>query len=348
MVRLIVFLAVALVSGAAQANCLWFEQPTADRVLSILRDTPSVIFGDRIEPRPVPAWGLMDAPEFESWTGGPRQGLVGDDGLAVDIEHVYFQSADGAFLNLGHHVGCPYVFAAPSLPSLPTVEEADRTGALVPAIPDRRFVGLVDLPSLSWYLAESDRKSVTLYSAPSNSAPAHATIRGWTELPTAEMGYEETAALVLERRDGWYRIGIMPGRLPPDVQDERHALSWYDFSSAGTEAWLAPEDAGQFKSYEDLVAENLSYLGDRWDGLLSVEPDTAAGVRRLAPQWRSGNEVDAGVRETRWVGDRLWLRVAVGWPGACEGAATMTIAEGWVPAHTAAGQPVVRYYSRGC
>ncbi|NNG05428.1 MAG: hypothetical protein HKM95_15200 [Inquilinus sp.] len=348
-----IILAAVLLSGAAQADCRWVDRPTADRALSILRDAPSVVLGDRIEPEPVPRIGLVAAPAYtESWSGAPFYGLVAHGGREINVEQIYVQSADGGFVGFSSQVGCDGSSMPERLPDMPPVRRADRSGAPVPAVSVREFVGLVDLHSL--YSEPEDTRAavpphpVTLYSAPDVSAPVHATIPDWDALPSDEMGYEFPAAVVLERDRGWYRIGIVDGQTPPD---RRWALDWYQFTS-GASAWIAPEDAGEFRSYEDLVTDNLAYLGDRWDGLLSAEPDPEAGVWSLSPEWRRGfyapDRIDVAVRETRRVGDRLWVRVMVLWPGECEGGMPLPMAEGWVPAHTGAGAPIVRYFSRGC
>lgn len=352
MFRVSAFLAAILVSGAAQANCQWVDRPTADRAMSILGEAPSVILGDRIEPEAAPRIGIVAAPSYtEAWTGAPFFGLVADGGHEIDIELVYIRSASGAYVNLGRQVGCAGDSAPVRLPSLPPVVDADRAGMALPEISGDRIIGLVDLPGLSWHISAADRRPVALYTAPSLSAPVRATIREWLDLPHDEMGYEEAAALVLERKDGWYRIGVIAGPLPTGHGDGHWALGWYE-TTPGATAWVAPADAGEFRPYEDLIEDALTYLGDRWDGLLAADPDPAAGVKRIAPQWYREffrpEEIVVVVRETRWVADRLWARVAVQWPGECEGFRPLPIAEGWVPAYTAAGQPVVRYYSRGC
>lgn len=109
------------------------------------------------------------------------------------------------------------------------------------------FLGVVEVPAMS-QTSESDPmaapRTVALRSRPAPEAPI---VRvAVTDLERAEHRYEESAALVYERRvdvvtfeNGWYRVGYVQA-------NERRS------------AWLAPEDAGQFRSLDDLLLDRLN------------------------------------------------------------------------------------------
>jgi len=140
-----------------------------------------------------------------------------------------------------------------------------------------------------------------------------------TEFPTKESGYEEPAAIVLQRRDGWFRVRL----------------------SEGT-AWLQASPRDEYFPLEQLLTDRLTYLTDAWDGHLSESPGGAAAEPTV-----SGRDVRLG--QFRRVGDRLWVHVEVLSHSICESTEEPTVAaRGWMPAHAVSGEPAIWFFSRGC
>ena len=141
------------------------------------------------------------------------------------------------------------------------------------------------------------------------------------ELPTREYGYEEPGAIVVDAREGWFKLRLGT------------AFGWVQ--AAGTE----------FYSLERLYGEKEAYLTDQWDGRIASAP---AATRRAAPA-SSAREPSVRVRRVSRVNGMLW--VLVDWLDAsfCEaGREPKVVASGWVPAHGATGEPTVWFASRGC
>lgn len=142
------------------------------------------------------------------------------------------------------------------------------------------------------------------------------------ELPTLEYSYEAPGAVVLQRNGAWYRI-----RLGEDA------------------AWMHATEQNRFYPLEELLAESLTYV---------AKPDgaglaTAPGMDRSAAADLLTAKRPVNVLETQRVGDQLWLRVAIQSHSVCEGDGDpRTVAEGWLPAHSGNGEPIVWFYSRGC
>ena len=142
------------------------------------------------------------------------------------------------------------------------------------------------------------------------------------ELPTLEYSYETPAAVVLQRKGPWFKIRL-----------------------AEQSGWIRATAQNQFFSLEELLAENLTYVANADGGGLAAAP----GTERSAATNLLSAERHVKVLENRAVGEQLWLRVAVQSHSVCEGVEEpTTLAEGWVPAHSATGEPTVWFYSRGC
>ena len=148
------------------------------------------------------------------------------------------------------------------------------------------------------------------------------------ELPTREYDYEAPAAIVVEQRGLWFRI-----RLAGDAS-----------------AWVEVPLAERFLSLESLYEEfvGVTFIADGAGGQLSTAPVGTVGGR-------SGARVTAGqpvrVLETRRLAERTWLHVEVMNHSPCDAAASgppEVVAEGWLPAHLASGEPAVWFASRGC
>ena len=142
------------------------------------------------------------------------------------------------------------------------------------------------------------------------------------ELPTLEYSYEAPAAVVLQRKGPWFKMRL-----------------------AEQSGWIRATEQNQFFPLETLLAENLTYVANANGGGLAAAP----GTERSAATNLLSAERHVKVLESRAVGEQLWLRVAVQSHSVCEGLEEpTTLAEGWVPAHSASGEPTVWFYSRGC
>ena len=141
------------------------------------------------------------------------------------------------------------------------------------------------------------------------------------ELPTREYGYEEPGAVVVDTRDGWFKVRLGTGS-----------------------GWVQATGA-EFYSLERLYEGREAHLTEQWDQRLAGTP---AGAARVAPA--SGDrEPPVHVRRTSRVNGALWLLVDVLNESFCiEGREPKVVASGWVPAHGASGEPTVWFASRGC
>jgi hypothetical protein len=142
------------------------------------------------------------------------------------------------------------------------------------------------------------------------------------ELPTKEYEYEAPAAIVLQQRGRWFKVRLSDGA-----------------------AWLHASDRNEYFPLERLLTKGLTYLTDASDGQLR----SSAGAVRDA----DGKRIAAGgpvrVRQFRRVGEDLWVNVQVLSHSLCESRQEPVItAEGWLPAHSASGEPTIWFYSRGC
>ena len=144
-----------------------------------------------------------------------------------------------------------------------------------------------------------------------------------TELPTEEYDYEAPAAIVLQRRDRWYKVRLSDGT-----------------------AWLRASDRDQFFPLERLLTESLTYLADDSNARLRSAPGVAAPNADGGP-FAAGMPVQ--VREFRRVASDLWVNVQVLSHSICESSREPTVtAEGWLPAHVPSGAPTIWFSSRGC
>lgn len=149
-------------------------------------------------------------------------------------------------------------------------------------VPGGRLIGLLALRQLEGVPCEQPpRAEIALYASPESAAPI-----GWIqadrhstsdddcyrvvlnvhprlddrvrELPTEE--YEEerpTAAIVVERRDRWFKVRLAEGA-----------------------AWLHASDRDEYFSLQELLVRRPAYLTEAWDGTLAQSPD---GPRRRLP-----------------------------------------------------------------
>ena len=214
-----------------------------------------------------------------------------------------------------------------------------------------RVIGLLRLPDVygNAPCAPFDPRVVTLHAEPGGPQVASIHVdRNWSfaphggceglqvsvhrgdaraELPTREYDYEAPAAIVLEQRGLWFRIRL-----------------------AAASAWVEAPHADRFMSLADLFEEfvGVTFIAEGGGGELSASPVGTVGGR-------AGARVTAGqpvrVIESRQLAERMWLRVEVLSHSVCNAAAAgppEVVAEGWLPAHLASGEPSVWFASRGC
>ncbi len=233
----------------------------------------------------------------------------------------------------------------------PVVAASLLLAACAPEAPAQdRVLGLLTLPQVfgQWACDVYSPTPITLHSRPDGSDVAGTIFveRPWTHhaaggcegldvrvrwtgaedtagLPTWEHGYEEPAAIVVERRDGWFRIRLEDGS-----------------------AWIQATEANDFLPFESLLDGALTYIADAGGAGLADAPGsrTRDAARDLLEEGRT-----VRLLEWRWVGADLWLRIVVLSHSLCDSLEEpVEVAEGWLPAHTAAGEPAVWFHSRGC
>jgi hypothetical protein len=125
----------------------------------------------------------------------------------------------------------------------------------------RAFVGLVDVPKLFGIQAEIlgaqetgqpvKHSTVTLRLEPRRNSAVAAVVAEADDLDTSEVNHPFIAANVYQRSGGWYLLRL----------------------HKGTFGWLAPEDAGGFDAYEDLLRHvpDWSIMAE-WDRTLAARP----------------------------------------------------------------------------
>jgi len=140
-------------------------------------------------------------------------------------------------------------------------------------------------------------------------------------LPTNEYGYEEPGAIVLARQGGWFLIRLATGS-----------------------AWVRSSPRDTFHPLEQLLLDGLTYLTESWDGRLA--PSAGAQGRQARREARSSQPSVRVIRSQQLRGE-LWFDLEV-ITSPCEDPDVKTLDRGWVPAHTASGEPVMWFYARGC
>ena len=210
-----------------------------------------------------------------------------------------------------------------------------------------RVLGLLTLPGV---YGESPCQRITpgevaLYAAPQASARIGRieVLQGWTmqseggcsgrrvavrfdsqpdavlDLPSRELDYEKPAALVLEAHAPWFRLQMPNGS-----------------------AWVLAGPQDRYQSLADLLRDGLSYVAVP-DAIGWDQPQG----RVLDRRWARGTPVT--LRETRFVGEQLWLHVDLLSHSVCESPEPAhVLVSVWMPAHTESGEPVIWFHSRGC
>lgn len=142
------------------------------------------------------------------------------------------------------------------------------------------------------------------------------------ELPTREYDYEMPGAIVVEHRDGWFKVKL-------------HERS----------AWLKASPVDRFMPIADLYEEfvGVTAINPSFIGRLSSTPSATTGpiMPRVVPA--------QPVRVLEIRGE--WVRVEVLSNSACTAAndgPPEVVATGWLPLHNRDGDPTVWFSSRGC
>ena len=203
-----------------------------------------------------------------------------------------------------------------------------------PGHPNAELIGLIELPTVL-NLDEPGASSppprlphpgIELKATPEAKAAAVASIRNSLDVVTREYGYEQKAAVVLERRSDWYRIALPEGR----------------------SGWLQARFAGAFHPVAELIVGRRSYLTGHWDGW--VWPEPGAGHPANAGVKRSGGrqEYPADVIATQDLAGTLWLRIEILSSDPCNDGTPKVLNAGWIPAYSPEGKLTAWFYSRGC
>jgi hypothetical protein len=142
-------------------------------------------------------------------------------------------------------------------------------------------------------------------------------------LPTMEYAYEEPGAIVLERRENWYRVRLSKGS-----------------------AWVETSAAEGFYDLERLFNDALTYLTPGWDGTVAASPAVPARASRV-PEARADQGVPVRVRRVSRDGAGLWFLVDI-MSGECDVVEPTVLDQGWVPAYGRSNATTIWFHSRGC
>lgn len=192
-------------------------------------------------------------------------------------------------------------------------------------------LGIVEIPEIFFIDPEkgdyAPRRLLTVYSRPGSHTKVVAEIVSPRAIDEAEYAYEEAGALVYGQSQGYFLIRTSRGV-----------------------GWISPDDAGAFHSLETLIASELAYLTDAWDGFISPSPGSARRTRVVIPPRPDGYTTkNVRVRTRRSVSGKLWLEIDVISHNICASdTPPKVISHGWIKAHNATGAPTVWFPSRGC
>ena len=202
------------------------------------------------------------------------------------------------------------------------------------------LIGLVLLPGIfgpperGGVLPAANPVAVPIYDAPEGGARKLAELEEIDDFEYREYTYEGGAAVVYERRPGWYRIGVRAA-----METDR------------TSAWLSAKSAGALLDLSDLLVGSQAYLNEHWDGYVWTAPEGGmrGGLSKLKrnrdPNARE--EYAARVVDVREIGDGVWLQIEM-LSGSCSGGAPSVVDSGWVPAYAESGDLVAWLNARGC
>ena len=215
------------------------------------------------------------------------------------------------------------------------------------ALAQERVLGLLSLPEvfgprvcapfepapIALHAAPNDRSAIAFIRVDKNwSFAPHGGCEGLEvsvhqgsqhhDLPTREYDYEMPGAIVLEHRDGWFKVKL-------------HERS----------AWLKASLVDRFMPIADLYEEfvGVTAINQSFAGRLSNTPSTTTGpiMPRVVPS--------QPVRVLEIRGE--WVRVEVLSNSVCTAANNgppEVVATGWLPLHDREGEPSIWFSSRGC
>ena len=192
-------------------------------------------------------------------------------------------------------------------------------------------LGIVEIPEMFFLDDEkgvyAPRAALTLYTLPDSASKPLAVISSPEAIDEAKFNSEQAGALVYGRERGYFLIRTSRGV-----------------------GWLSPHNAGSFHPLETLLARDLTYLTDAWDGFVSASPRSAHRTRVVSQRPPDGNDDrDARVKGFRTVNGQLWVEIEVISHTFCESVEPATVkARGWIRAHDATGAPTVWFPSGGC
>ena len=191
------------------------------------------------------------------------------------------------------------------------------------------MIGLVEVPAL--FACEGcdgepqAGATVALREAPDAAARVVARIDA-DRTAAAEYSYETAGAIVLERRDGWFRIAHRDGS-----------------------GWIGPADARAWFPLDSLLRPDWAHATADWDGMLAASPGGRRAERRIATP---DDEPELEIVDRRTIAGVLWLEVRVVAGNSCEEGTPVqdlpTVARGWLTAVSSSGRPAVWFHSRGC
>ncbi len=205
------------------------------------------------------------------------------------------------------------------------------TAGKIPVLQMKRVIGIVEVPAIFGVVdlhgppgarLASVSHSVTVYVKPVTGSKVVAIVKSVGDIAIAEYGYEESGALVYDKRGGWYMIGIGSG-------------------AGSSRGWLRPADTGRYHSLTGLLKKGPSYLTRSWN--LQLAPAPAAQAIRQNVKTR-----DIRVIDTRVIKQKTLLRIELLQPGACKSPSPKVVARGWIPAFAPNGHMNAWFYSRGC
>jgi hypothetical protein len=146
------------------------------------------------------------------------------------------------------------------------------------------------------------------------------------ELPTLEYDYEMPGAIVIDQRDGWFKIRL---------KDKA--------------AWLKASAVDRFMPLADLYEEfvGVTAISHDFAARLVSEPGSLTGP--IMPRVSPAQAVR--VLEIRDARGQRWVNVEVLSHSACDAANAgppEVVATGWLPLYQANGEPTIWFSSRGC
>lgn len=191
--------------------------------------------------------------------------------------------------------------------------------------------GIVQIPVLyAPASGESNNASVPLYEQADRRSKILLNATSQAALDWAEYAPKQKGALVYGAREGWYRLRLAHFSEP-------------------TFGWLPAEHVTGYHSFTALLLDNPSHTTKYWDRQIHGAPAGEAVALPMEPDRRV---FDLDILQTQRLGGRLWLSVRVLAKSHCEqlgeGQEPEVLAEGWIPAHTAQGEPMAWFYVDAC